>query len=311
MYSEINNKIFQLKEELRIKEKLDSLKRMVESELSKKKTQEQELKKQLIKEEKDVTKLEGTSFSSIFLSLIGKKEEKLDKEREEFIEAKLRCDECILSIRELEKELEYAKNQLRKYAGIKEKYQAVIKEKEHLIINEDSEKGKELRINLDIVNQLKLDIKEIKEAIDAGEKANSALLEMANHLDTAKSWGVWDMLGGGLISNIAKHSAIDNANNIAHNSQHLLKSFERELEDVNEFTEIRVNISSFTTFADFFFDGFFVDWFVQSKINDSLNNVNNTSNKINSIIMDLRRSLNSLNTKLNTTESEIKKILGL
>ena len=70
---------------------------------------------------------------------------------------------------------------------------------------------------------------------------------MRKHLDSAKGWGIWDIMGGGLISNMAKHSAIDDANKAAHDFQYLLKSFEKELSDVNEFAEIELNISGFTT----------------------------------------------------------------
>lgn len=311
MYRSINNRIYDLQEKLRIKEKLESLKKMAELELDKKKNLAEELNKQLRKEEKDVEKLEGTSFSSIFLSLIGKKDEKLDKEREEYLTAKLKYEECIEGIIEIEKELDYANNELRKYIGVNEDYDMAIKEKESLILNEDSDKGRDLREKLGRINELKLDIKEIQEAITAGEKANESLSKMQERLDSAQGWGVWDMLGGGLISNIAKHSAIDEANEISHETQHILKTFQKELSDVNEFTDITVNISGFATFADFFFDGFFVDWFVQSKINDSIDNVNNTINKVEGIVSNLEGHLNTLNNELINLETEVKNILEM
>lgn len=311
MYREINGQIYELKEKLRIKEKLDTLRNITLRELDKKRQKRDELYIVLKKEEKDVTKLEGMSFSSIFLSMIGKKEDRLDKEREEFMAAKLRYDECLQSIKELEKELEYANKELINYRDVKQEYEKAIKEKQNLMIKEDSEQGRKLRDKLDKINEIKLDIKEVEEAIYAGERANSALSEMIKHLDSARGWGVWDMMGGGLLSNIAKHSAIDDANEVAHNSQHLLRAFEKELSDVDRFTDITVNISGFDKFADYFFDGFFVDWFVQSKINDSLDNVNSVYNKIDRIIMDLKNNLNRLESELQTNELEISKILEL
>jgi len=134
---------------------------------------------------------------------------------------------------------------------------------------------------------------------------------MRKKLDSAKGWGVWDMLGGGFISNVAKHSAIDEANEISHEVQHLLKAFQKELSDVNKFTDIRVNISGFATFADFFFDGFFVDWFVQSKINNSIDNVDNVINKVEGIVGNLDGHLNSLNSELINLEAEAKNILEM
>lgn len=309
MFAEINEEIFELKEKLRVKEKLESLNKMVNEELKKKKAQEVVLKDMLIEEKKDVERLEGASISSIFLSLVGKKEEKLDKEREEYIIAKLRYEECSESIQELEKELEYSRKELLNYSGVEEKYNKLIKEKENLLLEEDSERSKELKDNLNKINNLRLDIKELREAILAGEKAKIALGDMKIHLQRAKGWGTWDMMGGGLIANLAKHSAIDEANKIAHNSQHLLKSFEKELSDVNEFTDVEVNLTAFSTFADFFFDGFFVDWFVQSKINDSLYNVENTYNKIDNIIMDLSSNLSLLQSKQKEVEVKVKEIV--
>ena len=311
MYTEINNRIYDLQEKLRIKEKLDSLKKMAEEELDKKKNQALELEKQLKKEEKDVVKLEGTSFSSIFLALIGKKDEKLDKEREEFLTAKLKYEECLDSIKEIEKELGFAKDELRKYIGIQEEFEKAMKEKENLLRNEDSDKGRNLRQNSDRINELKLDMKEVHEAITAGNRASESLSKMKERLDSAQGWGVWDMLGGGLISNIAKHSAIDDANEISHEAQYNLKAFQKELRDVNEFTDVAVNISGFTTFADFFFDGFFVDWFVQSKINDSIDNINSVYNRVETIVNDLNRNLNNLNRELINLESETKNILEI
>lgn len=311
MLEDINQEIFELKEKLRVKNKLDSLKKMVNEEIKKRKAQEIVLEDILIKEEKDVQRLESTNISSIFVMLIGKRDEKLDKEREEYLTAKLRYEECIEAIKELENELEKVNKELINYSSVKEEYNKAIKEKEDILINEGSHRSKDLKDNLANINDLKIDIKEIREAIQAGVHANNALEDMKEHLNKAKNWGMWDMMGGGLISSMAKHAAIDEANTIAHNSQHLLKSFEKELLDVNEFTDIEVNLSSFESFADFFFDGFFIDWFVQSKINDSINRVENTYSKIDSIIIGLRSNLQILESNLLESESKVKVILEL
>lgn len=311
MFTEINQEIFELKEKIRVKQKLDSLKSMVSEELKKKEAQRLVLEDMLIKEEKDVVKLEGTSISSIFLSLIGKKDEKLDKEKQEYLMAKLKYEECLSDIKKLEEELKYSQNELKNYVGVNDEYNRLIKKKEELFIKDGGENGKEYKVILDKTNDLKLDIKEVEEAIQAGQRAVSALGDMLRSLDKARGWGVWDMLGGGLISDIAKHSAINEANTIAQNSQHLLKAFEKELSDVNEFTQIEVNLSSFASFADFFFDGIFADWFVQSRINESINNVENASNKINNIIQTLKSNSDILKDKLQKEEVRAKNILEL
>lgn len=80
MYKEINEEIYLVKEELRAKEKLESLRKIAQDEYNKSIQMLEELKDRLNKEKKDVAKLEGTSLSSFFFSIIGKKDEKLDKE---------------------------------------------------------------------------------------------------------------------------------------------------------------------------------------------------------------------------------------
>lgn len=309
MYNEFNEKISKLKEQLRTKEKLDSLLRMNREELDKKKLNLQKLKEILKKEEKDVTKLEGMSISSMFLDMIGKKEDKLDKEREEYLVAKIKYEECLKDIEKLEKEIIWCNNEMKDYIGVKEEYDRLLREKENLILSGSGEEGRKLRENQDRLSELNLQQKEIKEAIDAGKRANNALLDMKDNLSSAKSWGVWDMMGGGLISNMAKHSAIDNASSSGKTAEHYLKLFKKELSDVNQFTDLKIDITSFTKFADFFFDGFFVDWFVQSKINNSLSNVNNVYERIDIIISELNRDLNKIVQEQKIVEREIKDLL--
>lgn len=309
MYNEINNQLYNLKERVRVKDKLESLKNIATLELEEKLSNRDELLKILEKEEKDVIKLQSTGISSLFLSLMGKKEDKLDKEREEFLTARMKYEECLESIRELEAEIHYANVELKKYKNANEEYLKAIKDKRKVLLKEDTIESRHLKEGLEKINEIKLDIKEINEAIHAGEKTNSSLETMKEHLNTAKGWGMWDMLGGGLISNIAKHSAIEKANQIAHSTQINLKSFQKELSDVNNFTEISVDLSNFATFADFFFDGFFVDWFVQSKINNSISNVDNAYNEINDILIKLKNELEKLQATLTNIEMEAKDIL--
>jgi hypothetical protein len=309
MYTEINEKIYKLKEQLRTKEKLDSLCLMNMEELDRKRFNLQVLGDMLKKEEKDVTKLEGTSISSIFLDMIGKKEDKLDKEREEYLVAKIKYEECLKDIEKLEKEIIWCNNEVKDYIGVKEEYDGLLREKENLILSGSGEEGRKLRENQDRLSEINLQQKEIREAIDAGKRANNSLLDMKENLSSAKSWGVWDMMGGGLISNIAKHSAIDKASISGKNVEHYLKIFKKELSDVNQFTDFKIDISSFTKFADFFFDGFFVDWFVQSKINNSLSNVNNVYERIDIIISELNRDLDKIVQEQKIVEREIKELL--
>ncbi|WP_130808010.1 hypothetical protein [Senegalia massiliensis] len=310
MITEINEEILVIKEKLRENKKLKSLKKTIQEELGTKKIQQKELKKILEKERKDFEKLEDLSLSSILLSLTGKKEEKLDKEKEEYIIAKLRYEDCIKQINELETQLDDTNQLLINYEEVDKRYEDLIKEKEELLIREGGNLGNKLKNKILNIDQLKVDMKELREAINAGKDALRSLNLVEEKLNSARNWGTWDILGGGLISNMAKHSAINEANNIAKTAQVDLKKFKKELSDVNEFTSIQVNLSSFASFADFFFDGILSDWFVQSKIKDSLNNVNEAMREIEVIISDLNQNINKLENNLKELELKVKNILN-
>lgn len=311
MYRKINQEIYQLKEKLRNKEKLESLRDMGIKELNRNEERLKTLEENLKKEEKDVLKLEGMSLSSFFFNVIGKKEDKLDKERREYLAAKLQFDELALSIKELNYLIKEYDEELLSYVGVEEKYKDLLEKKQNTLTSEDTESSRVLRELLDKLDELKLDIKEVKEAIAAGRKASKSLTEMKQPLESAQGWGVWDILGGGFFSDLIKHSKIDDANKISYYAQQDLSRFRKELSDVNEFTDIKVNIGSFAAFADFFFDGLFADWFVQSKINESLSNVRNAINNVENILQDLDSNLLVMERQEESLKLEINKILEI
>ena len=107
---------------------------------------------------------------------------------------------------------------------------------------------------------------EIREAIEAGNRALDALDEAMGHLKTARGLGVWDMLGGGFLSSLLKHSKMDDAQQAMQYAQQELQDFSRELADVQMYADIQLRFDSFTRFFDTFCDNFFVDWMVQSQI---------------------------------------------
>ena len=106
----------------------------------------------------------------------------------------------------------------------------------------------------------------MKEAMDAGERALATLKSAQEKLNSASNWGVFDMFGGGLFSTIMKRSKMTDAQNLMETAKMDLKLFQKELKDVNVPLDLRIEVGSFLSFADFFFDGFVADYLVQSKI---------------------------------------------
>lgn len=124
---------------------------------------------------------------------------------------------------------------------------------------------------------------EISEAITAADMAMMSLKRSEELLGKASNWGIWDMLGGGLLSTMFKHHRMDDAQAAMDEAKGHLRRLKRELLDVSFTEDLKMDIGSFLTFADYFFDGIIADWMVQSKIGDALNQVREAKRQVSSI----------------------------
>lgn len=129
--------------------------------------------------------------------------------------------------------------------------------------------------------------KEINEAVMAGERALSSLLAAKEKLDTARSWGLADLFGGGAIVDMIKHSRLKEAEALMEDARGNLMIFQRELRDVHLPVEFRVDISSFLSFADFFLDGIVADYLVHTKIAEAREQVDDAAERVRAILNQL------------------------
>ena len=296
----LNERLTEVREKIRYKQKLKKDLLQIRELLAAERVKYTNLKKKFYKEGRDVKKLEGLSLSGLFLSILGSKEAQLEKERQEYLAAKLKYDECKSEVDALEGEERDTTAQLESLAVLEDKYRELIAEKEAVIL---SDEGNQARLLLELseeLGELKANQKELQEAIEAGNHALALLQKVQDSLGSAQGWGVWDMLGGGLIVTAVKHSRIDDARQHVHSAQQALHSFVRELNDVNPhlLTDITIDIGGFATFADYFFDGLIADWIVQSRINDSLDNVSNMVKRVDNTLRSLQQEMRIVQNRL-------------
>lgn len=131
--------------------------------------------------------------------------------------------------------------------------------------------------------------KEKREAIDAGRQALYSLKSAENDLKSAKGWGLYDMIGGGFISTMIKHSKMDSAKDHMEAAKRDLRNFQKELRDVDLICNLNIQTDDFLSFADWFFDGFFVDWMVQDRINQALKQVQEAIRRVNDVVTELQK----------------------
>lgn len=306
MFEDLNNQLINAKEKLRNKQKYDNLVNQTRKALKNEKDQKLKLNIILEDEDKDVKKLESLSITGLFYSVLGSKQKQLEKERQELLSARLKYDESCSSVVVLEQELASYEAELNGLIGAEVEYEEVMKRKEAQILQSNDINAQKLIQFIDKSASLEVMNKEIHEAIEAGEDAQNQLTRVISSLDSAEGWGTWDMLGGGFIATAAKHSHIDEAKQYAHSTKNALRRFQNELSDVALTMNVDINIGSFETFADYFFDGLISDWIVQSRINESLANVQSVNSNVNSILHTLRQKYNSVQNELASTKEEMK-----
>lgn len=239
------------------------------------------------KEQDDVDKLEKGGLRSFLLSLAGEKEERLDQERREALAAKFQYDQA-------KSDLEYVENKLNSLIrerdglrGSQERLEALWEEKSELVKAMGGPQGQQLAELDRQLADLSHQQKELEEAISAGENAKRLLGQVQNDLDSARNWGTWDMLGGGLIATMAKYDRLDSAQSSIQAAQRALSDFRTELADVSRLQVPNIQIGEFATFADYFFDGIFSDWYVQSSIKTAQEGVSEVLMKLTATLRNL------------------------
>ena len=270
----------------------------------------QEFKKTKLEEQDDVDQLEGHSLSAFFYAVIGKKEEKLDKEREEAYAAKVKYDVAVRELSSIEEAISYSQAEVNQLNDLKKQYEKLLKDKAEAINASGSEKAAEIFQTEERITYLESQIKESQEALGVGDTVLDITNSILSSLDSAKGWGTWDLMGGGLITDMAKHSHLDKAQRQVENLQVQLRRFKTELTDVTVHADMQVRIDGFLGFADYFFDGVFADWAVLDRIGRSQTQVQDTKKQIESVLNHLKSIMNSTKNKLERERIRLDELIA-
>ncbi len=261
-------------------------------------------------EQHDVEKLEGRSLAAFFYNVIGKKEEKLEKEKREAYEAAVKYDAIAFEYESVKRGIEQRQVIVKELEGCEKQYGSAMVDAVQHISTSGNPHAKEVMKLQEELNYLKAQNKECDEAIAAGEYALNVALDVESSLDSASSWNTWDIFGGGgIITHMAKYDHLDDAQEKIEKLQVELAEFKTELTDVNISADIKIEIDGFTKFADYFFDNIFTDWEVGGKIADGIAQVTDTMQSIKNVIEELEEMKNSNEEKMEELNKALEKIV--
>jgi len=233
------------------------------------------------KEQEDVGKLEGRSLANYFFQVVGKLDEKIDQERREAYAAKVKLDAAERELTDIVADIAEIQTQLNEIRITEVQYKEELEKKRTILKSSGSVAADQIIEIEQKIAALEAQKREIKEAISAGYSARSTADRILSELESADGWNTWDMFGGGgIITHMAKHSHLDEAQDLVSDLQSKLRRFKTELADIQITANMQVNIDGFLRFADYFFDGLFADWAVGDKISQSMNSVSSTKSQI-------------------------------
>lgn len=267
------------------------------------------LKKIMEEDEYDVTRLERRGLASLFYGIVGKKEEKLNEERREAVTSKAKYDVAMQEMDLVQRRISRYEEELTALKDIEMQYAYALKEKVKLLKATATPVSEKILQYEEQISGFENQKKEIREAISAGNKAKNIAEQVLSELDDAEGWGTWDLLGGGLISDLAKHSSLDDAQEEIEHLQVQLRRFKTELADVTIRAEMQVNIDGFLRFADYFFDGLFADWAVLDKIEESQAEVKNIIKQIQAVLDKLALMLVSAEKDQKAVQSMLDELI--
>lgn len=264
----------------------------------------------LDKEYKDWQQLESMSVKSLFHKVLGSKEEQIEKERQEYLQASLKYNEVKKTVDILEYERSLLEKKLVDVTLLQNKLKTLKKRRAQELISSKSPTGAELREILKKSDKQIVLRNELKRSVISGSQAAKALEQMLAFLKQAKDWGNWDMMGKGRMASYNKHDAIDRAKDSAYQAKHLLNRFQQELYSLGAGSfSFDIRLDSLSSFTDIFFDNLISDWIIQQKIKNALSNVYSVKDKINRIIQSLESDLLKVDQNLKALEAAKERII--
>ena len=270
-----------------------------------------DLKKIMEDEQEDVDRLNRKSLTAFLYRASGKMGEKLSKEEEEALAAVVKYDSAEKELQAVEEDIAYYEKQASGLPDCKLQYERMLEAKKEEIKesgNIEAEKILEMERQIAAIENRR---KEVREAIDAGERAHSIAEETLDGLKSAKNWGMVDLIGGGIMSDVIKYDKLKSVKDRTSALQMALRTFRTELADVSSQIEgpLQVEVGEFLHFADYFFDGIFTDWMVYDKIKVSQERAEQTYSQIQGILEQLRKMQEQLLAEEEQKRKELEQIV--
>lgn len=229
------------------------------------------LQSDLKKETHEYRSIEKLSIKKLLSLFSDKYEEMMDKEYREMKIAEYKYERLLDTIKSQQEQLVHINELLTHYEDVENQYTEMLESKRIWASQNGFDVIADYEQSLLIQNRK---IKEIDEALLACKKLLMSLSSAKDDLASAKNWGIFDILGGGLIPSLVKQDHIKRASQYIKDSSEKAALLSRELSDLSVFFSIeQLEIDSLSKTFDTFFDNIFSDMSIQEQINTAYENI--------------------------------------
>ncbi|MBS5938495.1 hypothetical protein [Clostridium sp.] len=298
-----------LEEEKNTLRKLQSKLSNLEEEISITKDKYNNLKASLANEKKDVDKLESISLSYILHKLKGNMDEKLTKEKYEYLEAQAKFIEVEDYLNRLISNKESLNKEICDIGNIRKKYNELLEKASDYISRLNNEQSQEVTRLQHKIQKLHLEKKEVEEAINEGENLLPTIDNALSSLNSAENWGIYDMIGGGFFATMGKRSNMNDAADSINSIKVILNRYNAELNDLSTNINISLDLDGFSGAMDYLFDNFFTDYIIQNKIESALRSAKVLKYKVIEIQKNLKSQLVNLDFSINSLKKDLEEAI--
>ncbi len=266
------------------------------------------LRETMYAEQRDVERLEGRTLARLLSYLTGKSDERLDRERAEAASAAAKYDAKKAESKAISDRIFELRTERSRLDGCEARLNELEAQKKAQLKESGGEVSEKLT-ELDAKHHsLGEQLREIDEAVKVGRAAITAADAALVELDGAAGWATFDILGGGLISDLAKHEKIDAAQSHIEHLNNCIELYKTELGDVDMSFDGRV-VSDGMKFADFFFDGLVSDFLVHDKLEKSTERLRGIRDKLSASVGRLHTRRELAETERSAVKREIEKLI--
>ena len=255
--------------------------------------------------------LRRRSVRTLFLRLFGKRKRQLQKAEEAVREAERQCREKGEELARFESEIRLCENRIFRIGGLRRKLEQLEQEKfESAGAALSGPRAEEFRAIEAEAELERRHAEELRCALSAGRAAYETAGSIMIKLDNAERLGKHDMFSSGILVDLDKHQNLHLAELQLEDLRSQLKNFRTELGDVSLPEELRLEVTGFLRFADYFFDDMLSGWSVKKRVEKAAKEIMQLRRRLEGMLECLEAQLAESGQETERKKAELNRIIA-